>query len=105
MAAKKLTEGGRVVKLSRDLYAHLTELKQKGEGYDGLLRRQFGLPSKKGHEQPLREYYVIDTPDDLIIKRKLPEARGEAILLAVKRGQRLSDKKRRESVIKVREMP
>jgi hypothetical protein len=102
-AARK-PKTGTVVRISRELVAHLGELKQPGEGYDALLRRQFGLPSRNGHEQKLRNYFVIDTADDLIVKRTIAEARGEAIILAVKRGQRLIDKKRKESVLKVREV-
>ncbi len=104
MAAEKI-KSGKAIKVSRELYAHLTELKARGEGYDGLLRRHFGIPSRNGHEQPLRTYFIIDTADDLIVRRTLAEARGDAIILAVKRGQRMTDRKRKESVVKVRELP
>ncbi len=101
---KKKTEG-KVIKLSRSLTRYLDSIRTDRESYDSILRRQFGLPSRTGHEQPLRTYYVIDTPDDLVIKRRLSEARGEAILLAVRRGQKLTDKKKKESVLTVRELP
>ncbi len=101
----KAKKDGRVIKLSREVFAHLAALKGEREGFDGCLRRHLGLPSRTGHEQPLRTYFIIDTPDDLIVHRKLSEARGEAILLAVRRGQRLSDKKRKDAVVTVRELP
>lgn len=96
---------GKPIKVSRTVYEYLTKLKEPKEGYDALLRRHFGLESRKGHPQPLATYYIIDTPEDLVVKRTLAEAKGEAILLAVKRGQKLTDKKRKDAVRTVRELP
>lgn len=106
MAAEKI-KTGKVIKLSRELYGHLTSLKGKGEGYDAFLRKHFGLPAKNGHEQPLRSYFVIDTPTDLLVRRTLAEAKGEAILLAVKRGQkfRTDHYPKKDKVVCVRELP
>ena len=102
---KKKTETGKPVKLSLELAAHLDPLRVGRESYDSIIRRYFGLPSRTGHEQPLRNYYIIDTPKQLIVSRTLAEAKGEVILLAVKRGQKLSHKQKIESVIHVRELP
>ena len=103
MASKATT--GKVIKLSRELTSHLDTLRTEREGYDSLLRRHFGLPTRKGYDQSLKTYYVIDTPDALIIRRKLSEARGDAILLAVKRGQKFAHKEKKDAVVSVRELP
>ncbi len=103
--AKDKKYDGKVVKISRELYAHLGELRLKGEGYDGMLRRYFGIPSRTGHPQPLRTYYVIDSPKDLLVRRTVAEAKGDAILLAVKRGQKINHKEKKDAVIVVRELP
>jgi len=117
MAKKKDKERirkGKVVRLSEEVQGYLdsllqTKVSRSGrefrEGYDSLLRRHFGLKAKNGHPQPLRCYYIIDTPTQLIVRRTLAEARGEEILLAVKRGQKLNHKQRKDGIVTVRELP
>ncbi len=102
-AAKK---EGRVIRLSKELDEHLAGLMRKKEGYDSLLRRYFGLPRRKDRTpQPLRTYFIVDSESSLIARKKISEARGDVILLAVRRGQRLSDKQKKDAVITVREVP
>ena len=97
---------GKVIKVSAEVYRHLTALKRGREGYDACLRRQFGLPSRKGYPQSVRSYFVIDSPDMLIIRRSKSEARGDAIMLAVKKGKKFSRKHypEKEKIIEVREV-
>ncbi len=101
----KKRRDGKVIKLSRELSKFLDGLRSGTESYDSALRRHFGLPSRTGHPQPLRKYYVIDSPKNLSVFRTQAEAKGEAILLAVKRGQRFSHKEKKDEVLSVREMP
>lgn len=103
MATK--AKDSKVIKLSAPLVAHLNGLREGKESYDSCLRRHFGLPSRTGHPQELREYYVIDSPKQLSIHRSQAEAKGEAILIAVRAGQKRTDKQRKEPVLTVRETP
>lgn len=103
----KKKETGKPVKLSLELTSFLDPFRIGKESYDAILRRYFGLPSRTGHLQPLQTYYVVDTPNDLIIRRTKAEAKGETILLAVKRGQKFSSVHypKKDKVIVVREVP
>jgi hypothetical protein len=104
-APAKKRKKGSVIKITDFLRDRLSALRSHDkESYDAVIRRHFGLPSWKGHEQPLKHYYVIDTQNDLKVFRTKAEAYGEAILLAVKRGQKRTDK-RAVGVPKVRELP
>lgn len=97
---------GKAIKVSSDVMRHLTDLKaETKEPYDAVLRRHFGLPAKNGHPQPLRSYFVIDSPKDLIVTRDLREAKGQQILLAVRRGERRTDHQKKDEIIQVRELP
>lgn len=93
---------GKVVKLSAFLAAHITKMGQKGESYDAILRKAFGLPDRRDNEQPLKAYYLL--PGSPLVAKEatakgLAEARGEAILQATKRGL-----KKAVAVILVREV-
>jgi hypothetical protein len=105
MAKEVKRKNGKVIKLSRELAKYLDGLRTERESYDSALRRQFGLPSRTGYEQMLKHYFVIDSPVQLSIHRTEAEAKGEAILLAVRSGQKRTDKKRKEAVLTVRELP
>ena len=97
---------GKPVKLSDELTDHLTSLKQEtSESYDACLRRQLGLPTRKGKPQHLEHFWVIPEADPPICRKTQADAKGEAILLSVKRGMKASDKQRPAAVIKVREVP
>lgn len=100
---EKTGRTGRPVKLSKMLFEYLS--KEKGQDtFDAYLRRQFGLMSKQGETQRLRTYYLIDTETELIAKRTLAEARGETIVLAVRRGQKRNWRAKKDEVITVREL-
>ena len=92
---------GRVVRLSKEVETYLSRKRKGSESFDSILRRVFGLPDRKGNEQPLKTYYVIDNGGKSpIIKRDKAEAKGEAIILAVRK-----DSKKTERVLTVREVP
>ncbi len=97
---------GHAIKVSTPVRDHISKLRQEGEGYDACLRRQFGLPSRKGKPQDLAEYYAI-AGEDLLLFRRKSEATGESILRAVRKGKkfRADHYTKREKVVKVREVP
>lgn len=90
---------GKVVKLSQFLAAFLRRKGARGESFDSILRRQFGLPSRTGEAQPLALFYVIPGPPAQV-SSDLAEARGKAIVAATRKGL-----KKAQSVIIVREVP
>ncbi len=94
----------KVIKLSDEVADALDSLRERKEGWDSMLRRHFGLPSRFGKPQPLAEYFVVAAEKPVICRTKA-EANGEAILLAVRRGQKKSDRKAKDPVIRVREVP
>lgn len=89
---------GKVVRLSRLILAYVESRKRGRESLDGTLRRVFGLPDRKGSEQPLRTYFILDNGGRPLVRYSEEEARGEAVIQAVKRGDRTYEKP-----IKVRE--
>jgi hypothetical protein len=91
---------GKAVRISQDVKVYLERRQRGKESYDAILRRLFGLETRKGEAQPLHTYYVIPNNGDPIIRASLAEARGEAILLATKRGI-----KKAEQIVTVQEIP
>jgi len=81
---------GEVVRLSNAVIEVLRRKLKKAESYDNLMRRMLGVPSRNNEPHPLEVFWVI--PGTLTAKRSLAEARGEAILQAVKKGKRKAEK-------------
>lgn len=100
MAADKRKKYGKAVRISQDVKTYLEKRQRGTESYDAILRRLFGIPTRKGETQLLKVYYVVPNESNPIVRKTLAEARGEAILLATKRGI-----KKAESVITVQEVP
>lgn len=95
---------GKVVRLSDTIEQFIRRKRRKSdESYDAVLRRLFGIDTLKGAKQPLRTYFILETDRDPIAKRTLAEARGEAIILAVRRQKKRIYKG--ETPIKVQEVP
>jgi len=99
-SAKKKKPRGKVIKLSLELSAYLKSRMSRGEGYDAVIRRLLGLPTRKGEPQGLAEFYVVPNDGKPIIRLTLAEARGDAILQATKKKL-----KKAERVLTVREVP
>lgn len=100
MAADKRKKYGKAVRISQDVKTYLEKRQRGEESYDAILRRLFGIPTRKGEAQPLKIYYVVPNEASPIIRRTLAEARGESIIVATKKGI-----KKAESVITVQELP
>lgn len=99
---EKEKQRGRVIKLSKEVANFLSRkrLDKKKESFDSVLRRHFGLPSRKGEPQALRTYFILDTEEQPLAFREAPEARGFAIIHALRKKRKKADR-----VIEVREIP
>lgn len=89
-AAKKIKaavkpKAGRVVRLTPVIQKFIEQRKQGKETVSGTLCRLLGLPNKKGDTamRPLT-FYIL--PESRVVCDSLPEAKGVAIMRAVKKG-------------------
>jgi hypothetical protein len=94
MSKRKSTN--RPVKLSKEVLGWISKRKlRKGEknveSFDAFLRRFFGLPSRKGEPQELKKYYVLPNEGEPLIFLNKAEARGAAVIRAVRRGTRKAE--------------
>lgn len=87
---KKYRRKGRIIRVSQEVYAYLERKKQGTISWDSLFRKIFGLPNRKGLKQPLTEFYFVPSTGRAF--QKLSEARGAAIVDAVRKGSRKPDK-------------
>lgn len=76
---------GKVVRVDPMIWKFLGSQRKPKETVSAALRRLLGLPSRKG-EDPQGIIYIL--PESGIVCQTLAEARGEAILRAVKRGKK-----------------
>ena len=76
--------------MSNEVLGILTKKLRKAESYDNLLRRMLGIPSRKDEPQHLEVFWVL--PSTLLARKSLAEARGEAVLEAVRKGKRKTEK-------------
>jgi len=81
---------GKPVRLSNEVLNELRSRLRRGESFDSLMRRFFGLPDRLGNPQPIRTYWLL--PSALVAAPSLAEARGEAILRAVQQGKRKTER-------------
>ncbi len=89
----------KVIKLSLEVINLLNRRRARmnNTSYDAALRYYFGLPSRKGEEHNLATYYVLPNEGEPLIFKTKAEARGAAVIRAVRKGH-----KRAEAVITVR---
>lgn len=95
-------KSGRAVKLSKEVIAWLEKNQRRIndkriESYDEILRRLFGLPTRRGERQPTLTYFVLPNEGEPLIFQDKAEARGAAVIRAVRRGL-----KKAEAVVTVR---
>jgi len=100
MARQAREKYGKAVRISKDVKTYLEKRQRGTESYDATLRRLFGLPDRKGNAQPLRTLWIVPNGTAPIARLTQAEARGDAIVLAAKRGI-----KKAEQVIQVQEVP
>ena len=107
MARKKRKPKSKPVRLSDELVAYIEkrrepkqEDKPELESIDYVARRLFGIPTRKGVKQSLKTYFVLTKPELMIFRGKA-EARGGAIVQAVRQGR----SKVLEKAMQVKEMP
>lgn len=87
---------GRVVRIDPDVQKLVDSLKKPNESVVACIRRLIGLAPKKGGSKP-REFFIL--PDSGLVAPTLEEARGLAVMTAVKTKK---GKKQIEKPIKVR---
>ena len=88
--SKQDNRKGCAIRLSNEVLNVLGRKMRKGESYDNLMRRMLGMPTKKAKPQPIEVFWLL--PKALTVKKTLAEARGEAIILAVRRGKKNAEK-------------
>lgn len=92
-------KAGKVVRLSKEVEVHIRKRQHAGESFDATLRRMFGIRGRKGQKNDLRVYYILPNGTAPKVSTNLAEARGEAIILATKKGL-----KKAEAVLTVQEI-
>ena len=94
--AEKKQKPGKVIRVDPTIWNHIQDKRKPRESISALLRRCLGLPSKKGDKTEGEVFYIL--PESKVVCRTLAEAKGEAILQAIKAGK----KKPTEKPIEVR---
>jgi len=94
---------GKPVRLSSEVLKYIKRYERLSgqrtrEGYDSILRRLFGLPTRKGEKQK-KETFWLPLGGKRVFRDKA-DAAGEAVLLAHKSG-----KKKTKRVIMLKEWP
>lgn len=105
MSSKPRKRQDRVVRLSKTIIGYLKKRKSGNESFDSTLRRQFGIPSFKDrgddNRNALRTFFLVrQEAGHFKVFDDLATARGEAILVAMRKGVRKA-----ERVIETREVP
>ena len=95
---KKKAIPGKVIKISQELYRSIRGRSDEKKSMDSLLRFKLGLPSRKGDVQKFRKFWILRNPTVKVFD-KLKDARGEAVLRAVRGGS-----ERVERPMKLREI-
>lgn len=86
-SAKKavLPKPGKVIRVDPVTWNFLTKNRKEKESVSAAVRRLLALPPKKGKAQEMQVYYIL--PESRIVCYSIEEARGQAILKAVKAGK------------------
>jgi len=92
------TKPGKVVRVSPKVWEYLKTKRKPKETIDSLIRRLIGFPNKKGEPNSVNTYFIL--PETKIVCDSVEEARGKAILFAIKNGK----KKPTEKPVRVREV-
>lgn len=88
---------GKVIRVDPMIWKYLSQNRKPKETVSALIRRLVGLPPRKGANiQSGYRYYIL--PESKIVCDSIEEARGQAILRAIKAGK----KKPTEKPIEVR---
>lgn len=95
---RQAKDRGEVVRLSRQVVAHIKRKSKDKESVDATLRRLLGLPDKDGKAPALAEYFVLTQPV-LSAFLKEEQARGAAVMIAAR-----AKKKKAEAPVRVREV-
>ena len=100
MVKRKKQKAGksRVVKVSATVYQYIIRGGRKHQSVDAALRTIFGLKTRKGKAQKLRQFWLL-RKGGLAVFDRLGKAKGESILRAVS-----GDVAREEVPTKVREV-
>ena len=80
------TKPGKVLRVDTATWKYLQENKRPKERNATAVRRLIGLPPKKKEYEVPQQLYVL--PESRIVCSSLAEARGEAIIRAVKKGKK-----------------
>lgn len=78
---KQKPKPGHVLRVDAATWRFIEKKRRGSEPFASLMRRLIGLPNRKG-EPPAADYYVL--PGAHMALETIEEARGAAILLAVK---------------------
>lgn len=80
----------RVIKVSGEVYQFLIRKRDKAGSWDAFFRRAYGLPDRKGAEQPLVEGFLEINSGKFFLDED--EANGAAVMSAAKRKTKRVDK-------------
>jgi hypothetical protein len=92
--ASSRTKTATAIKVSLDILKilqHRRKRKPKLETYDSVLRRVLGIPSKTGEHSQRKVFWVLTKPQ-IAIFHNPAEARGQAILNAIRMKARRAEK-------------
>lgn len=87
----KADKPGKVIRVDPIIWKYLNQQRKPKETVSALIRRLLYLPTKKGEAQPQRLFYIL--PESKIVCESIEEARGQAILKAVKSGKKRPSEK------------
>lgn len=94
--SKKDIKPGKVIRVDPVIWKFITHNRKPKETVSAVIRRLFLLPPRKGQAPQIQTFYIL--PESRIVCASIEEARGEAILRAIKSGK----KKQIEKPIAVR---
>lgn len=86
---KALSPGGRVIRLSPEVFSHLEKKQEPGESFDSLMRRMLNLPDRTGEYsgQPLIEMWLLRSTGE--VRPTRAKAQALAVLNGAKKGHEM----------------
>lgn len=90
MTQKSKEKPGKVIRVDTHTWKFLTQNRRPKEQISTLVRRLFGIPARK-NEYEVKTFYIL--PESRIVCDSIEEARGEAILRAVRKGKKKPSEK------------
>lgn len=94
----KSEKPGKVIRVDPLIWKHLNQHRKQHETVSSALRRLMGLPPRKGEFSPIQTFYIL--PESRVVALTIEEARGLAVIHAVRKGK----KKTTEKPIEVRQI-